>query len=438
MAERRSPFYDYHLRNAGQLIKGGGDYQFPVAYTSGPDEHRNTRTNVGMQDISSMGEVDVKGPGAERLLNRLAVNNLTDMEPGQMRYTTLCNDEGGIVDDVTVYKFHDEHFMVVTSSAPRKQAARWIAGHAQGNSAYVTDISAAVALAVVQGPRSREFLRALVRSDDIDLNTLRFFRFGRVQINGVDLILSRSGYTGELGFELYIPAEEAGALWEFLLQKGKPFGLQPYGALAMQSLRIEKAFPLYGPDLSPDVTPFHVGLDRWIRFDKREFIGRDALLAVQEEGIQERWVGLILEGSSPATAHDPIYSIGDVRSFRAKKLSGAEAGEEAEDVIPGEPIGYVTSSAIGYSVGKTLALGFLRTTHAWPGSKVAVLSAGRPITATVAPTPFFDPSGARLRAKPSDERPRVENGGTTAPAPASSPPGGKPTSGTRNKGGRRG
>lgn len=407
MAERRSPFYDYHLRHAGQLVKGGGDYMFPVAYTSGADEHRNTRTNVGLQDISSMGEVDVKGPGAERLLNRLAVNNLADMEPGQMRYTTLCNPEGGIVDDVTIYKFHDEHFMVVTSSAPRKRAARWIADHAQGNSAYVTDMSAAVALAVVQGPRSREFLRTVVQSDALELNRLRFFRFGAAQIEGVDLILSRSGYTGELGYELYIPAEEAGAVWEILLQKGKPFGLQPYGALAMQSLRIEKALPLYGPDLSEDVTPFHVGLDRWIRFDKREFVGRDALLAVQEEGIHERWVGLVLEGGSPANAHDPIYSIGDVRSFRAKKLSGAEAGESEEEILPGEPIGYVTSSAIGYSVEKTLALGFLRTTHAWPGSKVAVLSSGRPIIATVTQTPFFDPSGARLRAKASDEQPRM-------------------------------
>ena len=120
MAERRSPFYDYHLRHAGQLIKGGGDYMFPVAYTSGVDEHINTRTNVGMQDISSMGEVDIKGPGAERLINRLVVNEMANMEPGQMRYTTMCNEQGGVVDDITVYKFNDEHFMIVTSSAPRR------------------------------------------------------------------------------------------------------------------------------------------------------------------------------------------------------------------------------------------------------------------------------------------------------------------------------
>ncbi|MFN8493043.1 MAG: glycine cleavage system aminomethyltransferase GcvT [Caldilineaceae bacterium] len=405
MAERRSPFYDYHLRHAGQLVKGGGDYMFPVAYTSGVDEHINTRTNVGLQDISSMGEVDIKGPGAERLINRLVVNDIANMEPGQMRYTTICNENGGIVDDVTIYKFNDEHFMLVTSSAPRKKAVRWLAEHATGASTYITEISGAVALAVLQGPRSREFLRSVV--EGVDLNTLPFFRFSPATVNNTDLLLSRSGYTGELGYELYIPAEDAGQLWDFLLKQGKEFGLQPYGVLAMQSLRIEKAFPLYGPDISEDVTPFHVGLDRWIRFDKREFIGREALLRVQETGIQERWVGLILEGNSTASNNDPIHSISDVASFRRKKRSGSEAGEQAEAANAGEQIGRITSSAAGHSVGKTLALGYLRTSHAWPGSKVIVQIGGRPVVATVAPTPFFDPTGARMRAKANDGPERV-------------------------------
>ena len=400
MPERRSPFYDYHLRHAGQLIRGGGDYMFPNAYTSAREEHLNTRTNVGLQDISSMGEVDIKGPGAERLINRLAVNEIQNMEPGQMRYTTLCNEEGGIVDDVTVYKFNDEHFMIVTSSAPRKNAVRWIAEHASGASAYATELSAAVALAVVQGPRSRDFLRTVVAG--IDLDKLPFFRFAPATINETELILSRSGYTGELGYELYIPAEDAGPLWEFLLRQGKEYGLQPYGALAMQSLRIEKAFPLYGPDISPEVTPFHVGLDRWIHFEKRDFIGREALLRVQEGGIQERWVGLTLESPNPASAGDSIHAIADVATFRRRRKSGSDAGEQSEAAAAGEPIGRITSSALGHSLGKTLALGYLRTSHAWPGSKVIVLQSGRPIVATVAQTPFFDPSGARMRAKAND------------------------------------
>lgn len=406
MAERRSPFYDYHLRHAGQLIKGGGDYLFPDAYTSGENEHVNTRTNVGLQDISSMGEVDIKGPGAERLVNRLVANEISDMEPGQVRYTSLCNEDGGLIDDLTVYKFNDEHFMIVTSSGPRKRVVQWIAAQAQGSSAYSTDISAAVALAVVQGPRSREFLRGI--TDGVDLNRLPFFRFAPAVINGTELLLSRSGYTGELGYELYVPAEEAGALWEYLLKQGKEFGLQPYGVLAMQSLRIEKALPLYGPDISESINPFQLGTDRWVRLDKRGFIGRSALLRIQEQGIEERWVGLHLDAKTPATAGDLIYSIGDIATTKRKKKSGAEAEELMESVTPGAQIGRVTSSAIGYSVGKTLALAYLRTSHAWNGSKVVVMLAGRPVTATVVATPFFDPTGARMRAKASDETARVK------------------------------
>jgi len=406
MAERRSPFYDYHLRHAGQIVKGGGDYLFPDAYTSGENEHVNTRTNVGLQDISSMGEVDIKGPGAERLVNRLVANEIADMEPGQVRYTSLCNEDGGIIDDMTVYKFNDEHFMIVTSSGPRKRVVQWVAEQARGASAYSTDISASVALAVVQGPRAREFLRSI--TSEVDLNRLPFFRFAPAIINDTQLILSRSGYTGELGYELYTPAEEAGALWEYLLKQGKEFGLQPYGVLAMQSLRIEKALPLYGPDINEGVNPFQLGTDRWVRFDKRGFMGRDALLRIQEQGIDERWVGLHLDAKTPAVAGDAIYSVGDVATGKRKKKSGAEAEEMIEAVTPGSQIGRITSSMIGYSVGKTLALAYLRTTHAWSGAKVVVMMAGRPITATVVATPFFDPTGARMRAKASDGTERVK------------------------------
>lgn len=397
MPERRSPLYDIHARSA-QMVKGGGDFMFPLSYTSPVEEHLNTRANVGMQDLSSMGEIDIKGPGAERLINRLIVNDIQDMEPGQARYSTMCRDDGGIVDDITVYKFNDEHFMIVTSSAPRKKTARWIAEHAQGASAYTCDITGAIALPVVQGPRSRDFLRSIV--EDCDLEALRYFRFTRARINETELIISRSGYTGELGYELYTPAEEAAVLWEYLLQKGRDFGLKPYGVTTMQSLRIEKAYPLYGPDLSEEVTPFHVGLDRWIRFKKREFIGREALLRVQEHGLDRRWVGLTLDGDVPANANDKVYSIADIASFREKMYTGSEAGEYKDEQAPGDrAMGYVTASAKGHSVGKMLALAYVNTTHAWPGSRVLVVVNGRPVPAIVTPTPFFDPEGVRLRAK---------------------------------------
>lgn len=398
MAERRTPLYDFHLRSARALVKGGGEFMFPTSYTSPVEEHLNVRRNVGMQDLSTMGEIDIKGPGAERLLRRLMVNEVRDMEPGQLRYSTMCNEEGGIVDDVTVYKFGDEHFMVVTSSGPRLKSYRWVSEHAEGASAYATDVTAAVALPVVQGPRSRDFLKTVV--EDVDLDALRFFRFARGRISGVEIIVSRSGYTGELGYELYTPADEAGFLWERLLAAGRGFDLKPYGVEAMQSLRIEKGYPLYGPDISEEYTPFHVGLSRWIRFDKPDFIGREALLRTQDRGLEKRWVGLTLEGEVPAPPGAAVYSIGDVATFREAMYSGREAGAYEDEFLPGERrVGHVTSSAMGHTVGKVLALAYVDTAHSWPGNNLLVEINGRPIPARVAQTPFFDPESARARAE---------------------------------------
>src|SRR5262245_11889862 len=397
MPERRTPLYDNHLRLGAQMARGGGDYLFPLSYTSPVEEHINTRTNVGMQDLSTMGEVDIKGPGAERLINHLLVNEIRDLEPGQVRYSTTCNEDGGVIDDITVYKFSDEHFMIVTSSAPRKKTARWIADHAIGTSTYVTDISASIALPVVQGPRSREFLMSIAR--DADLGALKYFRFTTARIGDTELVISRSGYTGELGYELYTPAEAAGALWEHLLQAGREFGLRPYGVAAMHTLRLEKGYVLYGVDLDEDHTPFHVGLDRWIRFDKRSFIGRDALLRAQEQGLDERWVGLVLQGDLPAGAKARVLSVGRVATSAEHMFSGPEAGASKDKQLPGEEVGYVTHSGRGHTVGKLLAMAYVSTSHAWPGSRLLVEVGERYMPAVVTPTPFFDPQGARLRAK---------------------------------------
>ena len=164
----------------------------------------------------------------------------------------------------------------------------------------------------------------------------------------MDLLVSRSGYTGELGYELYVPSEEAAVLWEYLERKGREFGLLPYGAAAMQSLRMEKALPLAGPDIDGDQTPFEVGLQRFIDFTKREFIGREALLAVQDQGLQTRWVGLELDSPTAANHGDPVYSVADVKSFRPKQVTGSEAGEPFDAEQAGwTPIGRITSSARG-------------------------------------------------------------------------------------------
>lgn len=398
MPERRTPLFDYHVRHA-EMVRGGGDFLFPLAYTNPVEEHLNTRRNVGMQDLSTMGEVDIKGPGAERLVNRLLVNDVRDMLPGQVRYSTMCNPQGGIVDDITVYKFHDEHWMIVTSSAPRKKSARWIAEHAIGMSAYATDLTGAIALISVQGPRSRDLLRSV--ATDVDFDGLRFFHFARGTINETALLVSRSGYTGELGYELYVPSEEALSVWEFLLRAGRDFGLRPYGTAAMQSLRIEKALPLAGPDIPDDEsrTPFHLGLDRWIRFDKPDFVGREALLRIQEMGVSERWVGLHVESEIAPRTGAAVMAVSDVAPQRRVRKSGVRAEEPIEPQRAGAQVGAVTSAARGHSVGKMLALAYVQTTHTFPGARVMVDVDGEPRPARVAPTPFFDPAGIRMRGK---------------------------------------
>jgi aminomethyltransferase len=407
MTERRTPLYDFHLRSARDIVKGGGDFMFPTSYASPVEEHLNVRRNVGVQDLSTMGEVDIKGPGAERLVRRLLVNEVQDMEPGQLRYSTMCNEQGGIVDDVTVYKLGDEHYMIVTSSGPRLKSFRWIRDHAIGASAYVTDVTAATALPVVQGPRSRKFLKTVV--EGVDLDSLRFFRFAPCRIGEVEVLISRSGYTGELGYELYTPADQAAVLWEHLLEKGREFNLRPYGVGAMQSLRIEKSLPLYGSDISEEDNPFQVGLSRWIRFDKRDFVGREALLRVQDKGLDRRWVGLTLESEVPAALGDKVYSVGDVATSRETVETGAETGEREDELLPGErQVGRVTSSAVGHSVGRVLAMAYVDAAHSWPGNNLVVEINGRPIPAKVSPTPFFDPENARIRSEPGEDERRSQ------------------------------
>jgi aminomethyltransferase len=220
----------------------------------------------------------------------------------------------------------------------------------------------------------------------------------------VEVLISRSGYTGELGYELYTPADQAPALWEHILQAGRGFNLKPYGLEAMQSLRIEKGLPLYGPDISEEYTPFHVGLGRWVRFEKRDFVGREALLRVQERGLQRRWVGLTLESEAPAAAGAGVYGIADVATFREVVETGAEAGEHEDEFMPGErQVGRVTSSAMGHTVGRMLAMAYVDTAHSWPGNNLIVELGGRPVPARVAQTPFFDPENARVRARPHED-----------------------------------
>ncbi|WP_352892693.1 aminomethyltransferase family protein [Mesorhizobium sp. M1342] len=370
LAERRSPFYSSIVGLGATMGRVGGDFISAKTYSDIADEHLNTRKNVGVQDLSTMGKMDVKGPDAEALVNHVIVNDAAAMKPGQVRYSTVCRDDGGIMDDLTVFRLGPEHFMLVTGSVNRLKMLPWLHHHAQGRKAYVTDITAAIAFPTIQGPRSRELLKALIA--DADLDELKRWSFTSGHINGTRVLISRTGVTGELGFELFVPADEAASLWDALMRTGRDFGLKPYGVLAMFTLGLEKAYPAHGIDMDESRTPFHVGLDRWIKFDKGDFVGREALLKVRDTGLDEQWVGLILDGDKPAAT-------------------------DAKVLADGEDAGIVTYSDHGYSLGKVLATAHLRLPFTAVGTELNIDIGGQPTRAVVAPIPFFDPEGVRLR-----------------------------------------
>ena len=371
MPERRSPFYASIVATGATMGRVGGDFVSAKFYTGVEQEHLNTRSHVGMQDLSTMGKMDIKGPDAEALVNHVIVNDAVAMRTGQVRYSTVCREDGGIMDDLTVFRLGDEHFLMVTGSVNRLKMRPWLMKHAEGRKAYVTDITAAIAFPTIQGPRSRQLLQSIVTEADLAL--LKRWSFTHGMIGETRVMISRTGVTGELGFELFVPADEAASVWQTIMRAGGDFGLKPYGVLAMFTLGLEKAYPAHGVDMDESRTPFHVGLDRWIRFDKGDFIGREALLRVRDAGIDERWTGLVVDGETPAATD-------------ARVMAG------------GEDAGFVTYSDHGYSLGKVLATAHLKLPFTEPGTELTIDIDGRPTRAVVSPMPFLDPEGTRLRA----------------------------------------
>lgn len=367
MSLRRTPFHALASAMGAQMGPVGGGFLNVHSYGDVASEHLNTRANVGLQDLSTMGKIDIKGPDAEALVNHLIVNDAARMVTGQARYASVCASDGGIMDDLTVFRLGPEHFLIVSGSRNRLKMRDWAMHHASGRRAYVTDITAAVAFPTIQGPKSRALLQNLI--EDADLTTLKRWTFTYGHLDGTRVMISRTGVTGELGFELFVPADEAAGVWNALFHAGGGYGLRPYGVKAMFTLGLEKLYPAHGIDMDESLTPFHVGTDAFIKFDKGDFIGREALLRVRDSGVKTAWVGLKLSGDDPAPDSAPV-------------------------VAEGRQIGHITYSDHGYSVGAVLATAHIQKEHAAEGTEVSVL--GQP--ATVARKAFFDPDGVRLRS----------------------------------------
>jgi len=370
MPHRRTPFYTMAVAHGAQMGRVGGDFLNALSYGDVRAEHLHTRAAVGLQDLSTMGKIDIKGPEAAALVDQIIVNDAAGMGLGHARYTSVCDAKGGIMDDLTVFRLAEEHFLMVTGSVNRLKLLPWIRHHAEGRRACVTDLTAAIAFPTIQGPLARTLLQSVV--SDTNLATLPRWRFTHGHIGATRVMISRTGVTGELGFELFVPADEAASVWIALFAAGGAFGLRPYGVNAMFSLGLEKLYPAHGIDMDESRTPFHLGLDRFIRFEKPNFIGREALLRQRDHGVEEAWVGLWLEGK-PVAAGTPV-------------MEGARH------------VGRVTYSDHGHSVGAPLATAHVTKTVAVEGVELTLATPDGPRPARVTRRAFFDPEGTRLRS----------------------------------------
>lgn len=357
--ELKTPLYETHLKYEGKIVPFGG-YLLPVQYKTGViTEHMAVRTGCGLFDVSHMGEIMCVGPDAVKNLNHLLTNDYTTMYDGQARYSPMCNDEGGVVDDLIVYKVRDDHYFIVVNAANKDKDFAWMKAHEFGDAVF-TDISATVGQIALQGPQAVDILKKLV--DEADIPKKYYSAYFHKTVGGMDCIISKTGYTGEDGFEFYMAAEDAPKFWELLLETGKEEGLIPCGLGARDTLRLEAAMPLYGHEMTDEITPLEAGLGMFVKMDKEEFIGKATLEA---KGAPERKrVGLKVTGRGIIREHADVF-VGD------------------------QKIGLTTSGTHCPYLKAAVAMALLDAKYTEIGLAVEVDVRGRRVAAEVIALPFY-------------------------------------------------
>ncbi|MFE9678875.1 glycine cleavage system aminomethyltransferase GcvT [Streptomyces sp. NPDC006259] len=331
-------------RSLGATMTDFAGWDMPLRYGSERDEHHAVRTRAGLFDLSHMGEITVTGPQAGALLNFALVGNIAAVGVGRARYTMICDADGGILDDLIVYRLADTEFMVVANASNAQVVLDALTARAGGFDARVRDDRDAYALLAVQGPEAAGVLKSLT---DADLDGLRYYAGLPGTVAGVPALVARTGYTGEDGFELFVKPEHAVELWQALTKAGEGVGLIPCGLSCRDTLRLEAGMPLYGHELSTALTPFDAGLGRVVKFDKDgDFVGREALAAAAER----------------AATNPPRVLVGLVAEGRRVPRAGYAV------VAGGEVIGEVTSGAPSPTLGKPIAMAYVDAAHAAPGT----------------------------------------------------------------------
>ena len=357
--ELKTPLYEAHVRAGGKMVPFAG-YILPVQYETGViKEHMAVRTQAGLFDVSHMGEITCKGKDALANLQKILTNSFENMVDGQARYSPMCNEKGGTVDDLIVYKKGEDDYFIVVNAANKDKDFQWMVNHQFGDAVF-EDVSSEYAQIALQGPEAMGILRKLTSEENIPKKYYHAVFDGEVA--GIKCIVSKTGYTGEDGVELYVASENAEKLWDILLENGKKEGLIPCGLGARDTLRMEAAMPLYGHEMDDEITPLETGLDFAVKMNKEDFIGKAAIMEKGEPKIKR--VGLKVIGRGIIREHQDVFS-------------------------EGKKIGLTTSGThcpyLNYPVGMAL----IEKEYAEIGNKFQVEVRGRKIDVEVVPLPFY-------------------------------------------------
>ena len=354
---KKTPFYQMHLKHNAKMVEFAG-YLMPIQYKGIMEEHKKVRSKVGMFDLSHMGEFFVSGKDAEKFLQKVTLNDVKKLALYQVQYSAMCYTDGGIVDDLLVYKLPDRWMLVVNAANIEKDWG-WLEKNLFGD-VQIENVSDQTALLAIQGPWAEKVFSKLT---DYDLNQLRFYWAAEDKIAGTKILFSRTGYTGEDGFELYFEPELAERLWEATLEAGKEFEIEPIGLGARDSLRLEMKYMLYGNDIDQTTNPIEAGLSWIVKFDKGDFIGREELLKAKEN-IKRKLLAFEMTNKAIPRPHYEIFK------------NGTEIGE-------------VTSGAFSPSLEKGIGLGYVATEYSEIGSEFEIIIRDKTHLAKVVKAPFW-------------------------------------------------
>lgn len=351
---------DLHVALGGKMVPFAG-FNMPVRYSSDTEEHHTVRQGVGVFDVSHMGEFKVTGPKALDLIQKVTSNDASKLVIGQAQYSCFPNETGGIVDDLIVYKFGEEEYMLVVNASNIEKDWNWINKH-NDMGATLENISDSISLFAIQGPKAIEAVQSLT---SVNLSDIKFYHFAVGDFAGVrDVIISGTGYTGAGGFEVYVKNEDAEKVWNAVFEAGKPYDIKPIGLGARDTLRLEMGYCLYGNDINDETSPIEAGLG-WITKFTKDFINSENLKKQKENGVSKKLVGFILQEKGIPRGHYPIVN------------------------LKGEPIGEVTSGTMTPSMGVGIGMGYVKSEYATPGTEIAITVRNKNLLAKVEKFPLY-------------------------------------------------